>query len=88
MDKTFGGMTDQDLEGTQLNSRRTVEVDIDATDKVLPQDREEEVIEVEGEERSYDQTFFSTNFDQSERKRDAKAKSKLPWAEKTENKNS
>jgi len=35
MDKTFGGITDQDLEGTQLNSRRAVNIEKDVPDQAF-----------------------------------------------------
>ena len=41
-------------------------------------------MEVEKEEKSFEQTFFDTNLDNFERKRDLKARSKLPWADQSD----
>ena len=50
-------------------------LDIDATEMVPPQDREEDVIEVEGQlKEKFDDTFFTTY--KKEKKRDSKSRQK------------
>lgn len=50
--------------------------------KIEEKENEKDSLDDERESEPFEQTFFASgNFDQSERKRETKARSKLPWAD-------